>query len=125
MPAVLGTVDPDEKHAVGNFGIRITRGLGESGNMTFHPATSWFGACIAVELAEQGIAVLLGRVGQLLDEGFDLLAGGVFEGLGAAEVDGVGFHQFGIELVLADESGRADRGPCDRYHFRSRSRWCS
>ena len=28
---------------------------------------------------------------------------GVFEGFGAAEVDGVGFHQLGIELVLADD----------------------
>src|ERR1017187_3284178 len=59
--------------------------------------------CVAVELAEQRAAVLLGRVGKLLNERFDLLTGGVFEGFGTAEVDGVGFHQLGIEFVLADD----------------------
>src|ERR1017187_3210530 len=59
--------------------------------------------CVAVELTEQAITVLLGRLGKLLDERFDLLMSGVFEGFGAAEVDGVGFHQLGIELVLADD----------------------
>src|ERR1019366_9430679 len=34
---------------------------------------------------------------------FDLLASGVFECFGTAEIDGVGFHQLGIELVLADD----------------------
>ena len=37
------------------------------------------------------------------DEVFDLLAGGFSQGLGAAEIDGIGLHQFGIELVLADD----------------------
>ena len=45
----------------------------------------------------------MAALGKLLDEVFDLLASGVFEGFGTAEVDGVGFHQFGIELVLADD----------------------
>src|ERR1022692_3577700 len=58
---------------------------------------------VAVELAEQAIAVLLGRIGQLLHEAFDLLTSGIFQGFGTAEVDGVGFHQLGIELVLADD----------------------
>src|ERR1039458_374561 len=58
---------------------------------------------VAVELTEQAIAVLLGRFGKLLHEAFDLLTSGVFEGFGAAEVDGIGFHQFGIEFVLADD----------------------
>src|SRR5664280_1312095 len=40
LPAVLRPVEPDEKYAVGNLGVRIPCGLGESGNMTFHPATS-------------------------------------------------------------------------------------
>src|ERR1035438_3162457 len=59
--------------------------------------------CVAVELAEQGAAVLLGRLGKLLNEAFDLLASGVFEGFGTAEIDSIGFHQFGIEFVLADD----------------------
>ena len=56
-----------------------------------------------IMLTEQAIAVLLGRIGKLLDEGFDLLASSVFESFGAAEIDGVGFDQFGIKFVLADD----------------------
>ena len=41
------------------------------------------------------------------DELFDLLAGGFAEGLGAAEIDGVGLDQGGIEFVLADELAEA------------------
>src|ERR1035438_10558951 len=37
--------------------------------------------CVAVELAEQRATVLLGRLGKLLHEAFDLLTSGVFEGL--------------------------------------------
>src|ERR1035437_4643307 len=58
---------------------------------------------VAVELTEQGMAVLLGRISKLLNEAFDLFASGVFEGFRTAEIDGVGFHQFGIEFVLADD----------------------
>src|ERR1019366_5336886 len=43
LPAMLRPVEPDEKYAVGNFGVRIPCGVGESRNMTFHPATSWLG----------------------------------------------------------------------------------
>src|SRR5208283_4988433 len=59
--------------------------------------------CVAVELAEQGIAVFLSCISELLNEAFDLLAGGVFEGFGTAEINGVGFYKLGIELVLADD----------------------
>src|ERR1019366_2753130 len=59
--------------------------------------------CVAVELTEQRASVLLGRLSKLLHEAFDLLTSGVFEGFSAAEVDGIGFHQLGIELVLADD----------------------
>src|SRR5664280_3342779 len=41
LPAMLRSLEADEKYAVRNLGVRITRGVGESGNMTFHPATSW------------------------------------------------------------------------------------
>src|SRR5664280_648278 len=58
---------------------------------------------VAVELAEQSITVLLGRLGKLLNEAFNLLTSGVFEGFGTAEIDSIGFHQFGIEFVLADD----------------------
>jgi len=37
------------------------------------------------------------------DEVLDLLAGGLAQSLGAAEIDGVGFDQDGIELVLAND----------------------
>src|ERR1035438_1600930 len=62
---------------------------------------------VAVELTQQAITVLLGRFGKLLHEAFDLLTSGVFEGFGTAEIDGVGFHQFGIELVLADDLAKS------------------
>jgi len=58
---------------------------------------------VAVELAEQSIAVLLGPVGQLLDEVLNLLAAGLSESFRSTEVDGIGLYQFGVELVLADE----------------------
>src|ERR1022692_1761816 len=74
-----------------------SRRVREHGVSSRHLLT-WRG--VAVELAEQAITVLLGRISKLLHEAFDLLAGGVFEGLGTAEVDGIGFHQLGIELVL-------------------------
>jgi hypothetical protein len=37
----------------------------------------------------------------------DLLAGGFAEGLGTAEIDGVGLDQVRIELMLADELAEA------------------
>ena len=58
---------------------------------------------VAVELAEQCIAILRGPVGQLLDEVLNLFPAGLAECLGAAEVDGKGLDQLRIELVLADD----------------------
>ena len=40
---------------------------------------------------------------QMGDEGFDQVSAGFFEGFGAAEVSGVGLHESGIEVVLADQ----------------------
>jgi hypothetical protein len=68
---------------------------------------SLFGTRIAVELAEQGIAVTLRPVGEMLDELLDLGAGSLFQRPGATIVDRVGFHEFGLELVLADELAKA------------------
>jgi hypothetical protein len=64
---------------------------------------------ITVELAEQGISVLLGPVGQVGDEVLDLLACSFAQGLGPAEVGGVCLDQIGVELVLADELAEAVR----------------
>jgi len=36
-------------------------------------------------------------------EAFDLLPGSFAEGLGAAEIDGVGLDEIGVKLVLADQ----------------------
>jgi hypothetical protein len=41
------------------------------------------------------------------DKAFDLFAGGFPEALGAAEIDGVGLHKVGIELVLTDQLAEA------------------
>ena len=58
---------------------------------------------VAVELAEQSIPVLHGPVSQLLDEDLNLFPAGFSERLGAAEVNGIGLHEFGIEFVLAND----------------------
>jgi len=62
-----------------------------------------FLAEIAVELAEQGIAVFLGPIGQVRDEVLHLLAGSFAQALDAAEVRRVGLDQSGIELMLANQ----------------------
>ena len=51
--------------------------------------------------------VFLGPVGQVGDKGFNLLASGLAEGLSAAEIDGVGLDEVGIELMLADQLAEA------------------
>jgi len=56
-----------------------------------------------LELTEQGIAVPLGPISQLLDERLDLIACGLTQALNAAEISGVGLHQRSIKLVLANE----------------------
>ena len=58
---------------------------------------------IAIELAEQGIAVPGGPIGEVGDEGLDLASAGVAKGWGSAIVSGIGLHEAGIELVLADQ----------------------
>ena len=58
-------------------------------------------------MADKGVTVLLGPVGQLLDEVLNLFPAGLSECLGAAEVDGVGLYEFGVELVLADDLAEA------------------
>jgi hypothetical protein len=49
----------------------------------------------------------------LSDESFDLLTVGFAEAFGSAEIDRVGLHQVGIELVLTDQLAEAvaDFGP--------------
>jgi hypothetical protein len=68
---------------------------------------TFFLARIAVELAEQSVAIFLGPVGQVRDEVLDLFAGGFAQGLHAAEIGGVGLDQVGIELMLANELAEA------------------
>jgi hypothetical protein len=69
------------------------------------------GALIAVQLAEQGIAVFFCPISEMNDEVLDLLAGGIAQGLGAAEIYGVRLHQIGIELVLPNELAEAITNP--------------
>ena len=103
VPAVLGTLQPDEKDAIGNrrsrFLVLSRTGLAV-GVSCDHLLLR---AGVAVELADQGIAVFLCGLGQVLDEALDLLAVRIPERRSAAEIDGVGLDQLGIELVLADD----------------------
>ena len=94
MPAVLGSVDADQENAIGH----LVGGVSGVSCGTF----LLFARQVAVELAEQRIAVLLRPIGQVQDEILDLLAGSLAEGFYAAKVGGVGLHQSGIKLVLAN-----------------------
>ena len=58
---------------------------------------------VGVEFADQGIAVFFRGRREVGDKGLDQLAAGAAEGRGAAEVRGIGFHEIGIEVVLADQ----------------------
>ena len=62
---------------------------------------------IAVELANQGVLVLGGPVGDVVNEVFDLLPAGLFEGLYPAEIDSVRLNQDRIELMLPDKLAKA------------------
>src|SRR5207248_8744196 len=68
---------------------------------------------IAVELAEQGIAVFLGPIMEMLDKVLNLLTGCFPQGFDPAKINSIGLHQVGIELVLADDLAKviADFGP--------------
>ena len=58
-------------------------------------------------MAEQGVPIFAGPVGQVSDEVFDLLTGGFPKSLGAAEIDGVGLDQVRVELVLTNQLAKA------------------
>jgi hypothetical protein len=64
---------------------------------------TFFAGEITIELAEQGITVLLCPVRQVRDEVLNLLAGGIAQSFGAAEVDGIGLDQDGIQLVMTND----------------------
>jgi len=64
---------------------------------------TFFRSQVAIELVEQGISVFLCPVGQVGDKSLDLLAGGVAQCLGAAEIRRVRLYQGWIELMLADD----------------------
>src|ERR1700690_4243026 len=61
------------------------------------------GLSIGIEFADQSVSIFLRSLGEVGDEGFDQLTTGVLECLRAAEVSGIGLHQSGIEVVLADQ----------------------
>lgn len=100
VPAELGAIDANEEDSVGNLRARIAGGFGKARGLGVSCDHLLLRARVAVELADQGVAVPFGPVSQFLDEVLDLLAGGFSESLRAAEVDGVGFNQFRIKLVL-------------------------
>ena len=64
------------------------------------------GTCLlgeAAELDEQSLPVPGGEFGQVTNERGDLLAVGLAEVLGAAELGGVLLHQRGIQTMLANQ----------------------
>src|SRR5580692_10275609 len=62
---------------------------------------------IAVELADEPVAIFGGALGQMADEGFDLLSAGIPQGGGSAVVSSIGLHQASIQMVLANQQTEA------------------
>jgi hypothetical protein len=62
---------------------------------------------IAIELADQSVAIFGGAFGQIVDEGFDLLSAGITQGGGSAVVGGIGLDEGSVEVVLADQQTEA------------------
>ncbi len=58
---------------------------------------------IAVELAEKGWAVFRRPAREVRDEAFNLLARGISQVRGTAEIGGISFDQIRVELMLADQ----------------------
>ena len=92
----------NEEDPVGDLVGGTAIGGVEAGDLALHAAPSLLGG-IAVELAEQGIAVFLGPVRQVRDEGFYLFTGSIAKRLDAAEVCRIRLDQVGIELMLTDD----------------------
>jgi hypothetical protein len=107
VPAELGTFDPDEEkcrplsRAENHERFRRDRELSVSCDRLL------LCAGVAVELAEQSIPVFRGPVAQLLDEVLNLLATGISESLGTAEVNGIGLYEFSVEFVLSDNLAKS------------------
>src|SRR5579864_7189584 len=58
---------------------------------------------IAIELAEQGIAVFFSPICKVRDEVFHLLASSIAKSLDSAEVGRIRLDQSGVELVLPNQ----------------------
>jgi hypothetical protein len=58
---------------------------------------------IAVELAEQAIAIFFGPIGQVGDEVFNLLSSGFAQDFHATEIGRIRLDQRGVELILANQ----------------------
>ena len=61
---------------------------------------------IRIKLTSELFAIFAGFLLEVHDEGFDLFSARPAESLGATEVRGVGLHEIGIEVVLADEKAK-------------------
>jgi len=58
---------------------------------------------IAVEVADEAVAVFGGPFSQVVDESLDQVSAGLPQHSGSAVVSGVKFDQGGVELMLADK----------------------
>ena len=116
LPTMLGPLAPEPERPVGN--LVGGRRIGCVQALIWRLMRHLLSAEIAVELAEQGIAVFLSPVGQVGDEVFDLLASGLAQCLDAAEIGRVRLDQGGVELMLANQLAEAVADFADRRGFR-------
>ena len=62
---------------------------------------------IAIELADEPVTIFGGALGQMVDEGFNLIASRISQSGGAAIVGGIGLDEASIEMVLANQQAEA------------------
>src|SRR4029077_19905934 len=62
---------------------------------------------IAVELADEPVAIFGGALGKIVDESFDLVSASISEGGGPAIIGRISLHEASIEPVLADQEAEA------------------
>ena len=99
---MMSSLDANEEQTIANLRCSRLVGLVQALDIGVSCGT-FFRAEIAVELAQQGITILLRPIGQVRDEVFDLLASGFTKSFDPTEVGRIRLDQGGVELMLANE----------------------
>jgi hypothetical protein len=66
---------------------------------------------VGIEVAEEAFAIFGSSLGQVVDEGFDLLPRGIPECSGSAVIGGIGFDRIGVEPMLTNQQAESVAEP--------------